>query len=188
MKKSRNIFSSIWKVVNIVNRYFGFVILMGIVFCIGGQIFSRAIFGHVWSWAEEIAEIFLIGTIVLYNGYAEQTAEHVRLEALFSVFPKMKQPMLQIGRFATMFMCLFVIYTEYLFWPNVVNGTTKVVHVPLVFVHGMIAVGFFFYFVDLCINCWKHFKHIPIAHAELVDTGSEIFDEDITAEGKEETK
>ena len=184
MKKVGSFFSTAWKGLNTVNRVFGFLILMGIIFCIGGQIFSRAIFGHVWSWAEEIAEIFLIGTIVLYNGYAEQTDEHVRLEALFSVFPKMREPMLQIGRFATMFMCLFVVYCEYLFWPNVIKGTTKVVHVPLVFVHGMIAIGFVFYFVDLCINCWKHFKHIPIAHADLSDSATVIFDEELPADGK----
>ena len=171
MKGLRKVVRGAWSGLNKLNCFIGFLLLLGIIYCIGGQIFSRWFFGKVWSWAEEVAEVFLIGTIVLYNGYAEQTDEHIRLEALFSVFPKMRKPMLQIGRFATMGMCAFIVYTEIRFLPSVVHASTKVAHVPLALIHGMILVGFILYFIDLGINCYKHWKHIPIGRPEDADDG-----------------
>lgn len=152
-----------WASLNKVNQFIGFLFLLGIIYCIGGQIFSRWLVGRVWSWAEEVSEIFLVGTIVLYNGFAEQTDEHVRLEALFSVFPKMKNPMLQIGRIFTMLMCAVIVYAEIIFIPSVARSTTKIVHVPLAAIHGMILVGFVLYFIDLAINCYKQWKGNPLS-------------------------
>ena len=177
MKTFFKTIQALWRGLNKVNQFIGVLLLMGIIYCIGGQIFSRAFADKVWPWAEELAEVFLIGTIVLYNGFAEQTDEHVRLEALFSVFPKLKQPMLQIGRFATMILCVLIIYTEARFIPQIVKGTTKVVRIPLPLIHGMILVGFALYFIDLSINCYKYWKHIPID--TVLDTNEEsgkIFD------------
>jgi TRAP-type C4-dicarboxylate transport system permease small subunit len=169
---------TLWSVVNKINRVVGFLFLLGIIYCIGGQIFSRWLAGQVWPWAEEVAEVFLIGTIVLYNGYAEQTDEHIRLEALFSIFPKLRKPMLQIGRICTMAMCAFIIYTEIQFLPSVARGTTKVARIPLRWIHEIILVGFVLYFIDLGINCYKHWKHIPFGLAEESEENEgTIFDE-----------
>lgn len=176
MKTVLNGIQKTWEWINKLNRTFGFLLLLGIIFCIGGQILSRWLADTVWPWAEEVAEVLLIGTIVLYNGYAEQTDEHVRLEALFSAFPKMKAPMLQIGRILTMVMCAFIIYTEIIFLPSVVHGTTKVVHIPLTWIHAMILVGFVFYFIDLSVNCYKHWKHIPFGLTDNSAEEDSIFD------------
>lgn len=157
---------TLWSWINKINRVIGFIFLLAIIYCIGGQIFSRWLAGRVWPWAEEVAEVFLIGTIMLYNGYAEQTDEHIRLEALFSVFPKWKSPALQIGRLLTMAMCLFIIYTEIRFLPTVALSTTKVAHIPLPWIHSMILIGFLLYFIDLSINCYKHWRHIPFGRPE----------------------
>lgn len=167
-----------WTGLNKVNRVIGFLFLLGIIYCIGGQIFSRMLFGKVWAWAEEVAEVFLIGTIVLFNGYAEQTDEHIRLEAMFSVFPKMKSPMLQIGRIITIIMCAVIVYTEIGFIPTVINSRTKVAHIPLALIHSMILLGFVYYAIDLMINCYMHWKHIPLGHPQEIDSGENIFDEE----------
>lgn len=175
MKQLGKTIRTLWTGLNRLNQIIGFLLLLGIIYCIGGQIFSRLLLNQVWPWAEEVAEVFLIGTIVLYNGFAEQTDEHIRLEALFSVFPKMRSPMLQIGRFCTMGMCLFIIYTEILFLPSLANARTRVAHIPLTVIHSMILVGFILYLIDLMINCYKHWKHIPFG-PEDVQTEN-IFDE-----------
>lgn len=166
---------ALWSGLNKLDRVIGFVFLLGIIYCIGGQIFSRMLFGKVWAWAEEVAEVFLIGTVVLFNGYAEQTDEHIRLEAMFSIFPKMKAPMLQIGRIVTILMCAMIVYTEILFIPTLGTSATKVAHIPLALIHMMVLIGFILYGIDLMINCYKHWKHIPLGHVPEITSGEDIF-------------
>ena len=94
------------------------------------------------------------------------------------MFPKMKSPMLQIGRIVTIIMCAIIVYTEINFIPTVINSRTKVAHIPLVLIHGMILIGFVYYAIDLMINCYKHWKNIPLGHPQEIDSGENIFDDE----------
>lgn len=105
------------------------------------QIFCRFFLGFSTTWSEELAELCFTGLIFCYLAQAEKEGAHLQLEIFYQIWPKTKFYLLMVGKTICCIYCGFVIYSESLLLPTIGKLTTPACHIPIPWVHMLIALG-----------------------------------------------
>lgn len=112
----------------------GSVSLGIIIFAIAYQIVLR-LGRNATPWSEELAQLGLIGMVMFGLYVVERDNEQLRMELIFSIFPKTKLPLEILGNFLNITLAAFLIYSETLFIPSVMKRATQALKIPLRYVH-----------------------------------------------------
>ena len=105
-----------------------------IIFAIMYQIILR-LGKNATPWSEELAQLGLIGMVMFGLYVVERDNEHLRMELIFSIWPKTKLPLEIVGNFLNIALAGFLIYSEILFLPSVKIRMTQALKIPLRYVH-----------------------------------------------------
>lgn len=135
----------------------GFCCLL-ICFCIAAQIFCRFFLGISLKWSEEIAQVGIIFMVFLALSEVEVGNEHLQVEILHTVFPKLSFAMTLIGKALNLIYVGIVLYSSILMLPAVQRTLAKASKFPIKFLYyGMIA-GSLFWIFQISINLYKAFE------------------------------
>lgn len=129
-----------------------------ICFCIAAQIFCRFFLGLSLKWSEELAQVAIILMVFLALAEVERNNEHLKVEILFTVFPKLAKAMNILGGLLTTLYATIIIYSGLLMLPAVKKSTAKASGFPIrVIYYGMLA-GVAIWCIQAVINLFKHAK------------------------------
>ena len=120
--------------------------------CLIAQIFCRTFFGISLSWSEEIAQCGMIFMVFLALAEVEANNEHLTVEVLFSIFPKLARPMTIIGTVLTIAYSAIIIYSGTLMLPYIQKTLAKASKFPIRFLYYAIIVGTAFWMIQCVIN------------------------------------
>ena len=150
----------VWDALHEVVRTVGISCYVVILFCITFQIILRFFFGKNTSWAEEVSQLCYIAVCFMGMSLVERENGHVRLDMVLEMFPKLRNVILDIGRFFTIIFALVVAYSEWLLRPAVAVVTTKASGIPLRYIHNIIFAFSILWAVDAAIGFVMSFtKH-----------------------------
>lgn len=127
------------------------VSLMVIVFAIGYQIVLR-LGKNATPWSEELAQIGMIFMVVFGLYRVERDNEHLRMELIFSLFPKAKPILTIIGNFFQIALAGLLIYSEILFLPSVSQRLTQALKIPMRYIHGTMLVCFVIWIIAIIVQ------------------------------------
>ena len=120
--------------------------------CLIAQIFCRTFLGISLSWSEEIAQCGMIFMVFLALAEVEANNEHLTVEVLFTLFPKLTRPMTIIGKMLTIIYSAMIIYSGSLMLPYIQKTLAKASKFPIRFLYYAIMVGTAFWMIQCAIN------------------------------------
>lgn len=120
--------------------------------CLIAQIFCRTFFGISLSWSEEVAQCGMIFMVFLALAQVEADNEHLTVEVLFSIFPKLARPMTIIGKVLTIIYSVMIIYSGSLMLPYIQKTLAKASKFPIRFLYYAMMIGAAFWIVQCMIN------------------------------------
>ncbi|MEA5137493.1 MAG: TRAP transporter small permease [Candidatus Fimivivens sp.] len=129
-----------------------------ICFCITAQIFCRTFLGISLKWSEELAQVAIIMMVFLALTEVERNNEHLKVEILFSVFPKLAKSMNILGSMLTILYASIIVYSGFLMLPAVKKATAKASGFPIRFIYYAMLLGVVLWIVQAAINLIEHFK------------------------------
>lgn len=125
---------------------------------IAAQIFCRFFLGKSLTWSEEMAQIALISMVFLALAEVERNNEHLQLEILFSIFPKLTLPLQTIGRALTILYGGIILYSGALMMPAVRLTRAKASGFPIRVVYYIMLAGVALWMVRCLLNMVAAFK------------------------------
>lgn len=129
-----------------------------ICFCITAQIFCRFFLGISLKWSEELAQVAVILMVFLAQAEVEKGDEHLKVEILFSIFPKLSKAMSILGSALTILYASIIVYSGWLMLPAVKKSTAKASGFPIRFVYYAMLIGVVFWIIQAAINLVRHTK------------------------------
>ena len=147
--------------VNIVCTIFCVVVIAALDI----QIFCRFFLGFSTTWSEELAEVCFTGLIFCYLAQAEKEGAHLQLEIIYQIWPKTKFYLMVVGKAICCVYCAFVVYSEVLLLPTIGKLTTPACHIPVPWVHILIALGSVMWIIQNLISIVDLFHERRAAQA-----------------------
>lgn len=129
-----------------------------ICFCISAQIFCRFFLGISLKWSEELAQVAIILMVFLAQAEVERNDEHLRVEILFTVFPKLARGMRMLGSLLTILYASIIVYSGWLMLPAVKKATAKASGFPVRYIYYGMLLGVALWIVQSVINLSKTMK------------------------------
>lgn len=129
-----------------------------ICFCITAQIFCRFFLGISLKWSEELAQVALILMVFLSLAEVERGNEHLKVEILFAIFPKLSKAMNLLGGALTILYASIILYSGWLMLPAVKKSTAKASGFPIRIVYYGMLLGVALWLIQSVINWIKHAK------------------------------
>lgn len=126
-----------------------------ICFCIAAQIFCRFFLGVALKWSEELAQVGMIFMVFLALGEVEQNNEHLQVEILHTVFPKLSFPMTVIGKTVNLIYGCIILYSGFLMLPSVAKTLAKASRFPIRILYYVMLIGVALWIVQIAINLVK---------------------------------
>ncbi len=150
--------SKLWNYARkIVTSISGLSCLM-IGFCIIAQIFCRFFLGIALTWSEEIAQVGMILMVFLALAEVESGDEHLKVEILFSVFPKLSFGMTMVGKLLTLVYSGIILYSGCLMLPSVQRTLAKASKFPIRYLYYAMLLGILIWMIQTVINMVKMVK------------------------------
>lgn len=129
-----------------------------ICFCITAQIFCRFFLGLSLKWSEELAQVAIILMVFLALAEVEKNNEHLKVEILFTVFPKLTKAMNILGSLLTILYATIITYSGWLMLPAVKKSTAKASGFPIRFIYYGMLIGVVLWGIQTVITLVKHAK------------------------------
>lgn len=131
-------------------------IMLGV--CIVAQVFTRTFLGVALTWSEELAEVGMILMVFLTLAEVEAGNEHLQVEILHTLLPKLSFGMTVIGKILTLAYSAIVVYSGTLMLPSVRRAVAKASGFPVRILYYAIIVGTLLWFIQAAINLVKTIK------------------------------
>ena len=154
-----NGFMSRW---NRLNYWLGFVSVIAICTAITAQVMYRYGFNGTFKWVDEFCQMLVILITFFGVGQVEQNDEQIKMELVFSIFPKQRFYIEVFYKFLTLVFIGILAYSEKTFLPSVVGIKLKASGIPVIFVHYGIVYGIAVWFVSTLYSIQMMFR----AHKE----------------------
>lgn len=129
----------------------GFACLL-ICFCISAQIFCRFFLGIALKWSEEIAQVGMILMVFLALSEVESGNEHLQVEILHTIFPKLSPGMTILGKILSLVYAVIIFYSGLLMLPSVQKTLAKASKFPIRFLYYAMLVGVGLWAIQIVIN------------------------------------
>lgn len=126
-----------------------------ICFCIAAQIFCRYFMGISLKWSEELAEVAMIFMVFMALAEVEHGNEHLQVEILFTIFPKLSFAMSVVGKALTLAYTTIIMYSGYLMLPAVQRATAKASKFPIRYLYYAMLIGVGLWMIQTVINLVK---------------------------------
>jgi TRAP-type C4-dicarboxylate transport system permease small subunit len=112
----------------------------------------RFTFSQTLKWVEEVAAPLLVAIVFLGIGIVEQNDGHVKMDLIYSSFPRAKKFLRINSSVITLLFAVVCVYCEYTYLPSVKGKTTSATsNIPLAFFHWTMLVGLIYWtFSVLC--------------------------------------
>ena len=147
-----------WDKLRTIINSLGWIACVMVVAALAIQIFCRNFFGFSTTWSEEVAEVCFTGLIFCYLAQCEKDEAHLQLEIVYQIWPKTKFYLNVIGKLICMVYCGFVVYSEMILMPKITKLTTAACHIPMTWIHFLIALGCAMWLIQNIISLYGMFK------------------------------
>lgn len=156
--------------INNIEGYFAMYAIgvMGIVLLL--QVFARYVFSSPLTWSEELARYLFVWICFIGAGYGVRHHLHIEMEAIFKLFPKSGQIILQVAQ------NLFAIIIFAYIMPGAIDYTAQqagidspVLPIPMSFVVVSIPIGLVLLIIRLIIDTINIIRTRQIKKSEGAD-------------------
>jgi TRAP-type C4-dicarboxylate transport system permease small subunit len=148
----------LWSIANKIIIAIGGTLTAGIALVVFIQVIAR-LFRNPFSWAEELAQYFLITSVFIGSSVVEEKDRHVRVESIVSLFSKNTQLITRmVSKGLLIIILCLVLFGESILWPYVSELKSPAGRIPMSMVHLLMSVGILWWLVNTIksiIRIWK---------------------------------
>jgi TRAP-type C4-dicarboxylate transport system permease small subunit len=127
-----------------------------------GNVVSRKVFNHSWSFAEEISQFILVIVTFMGVGYAARKSRHIRMTAVYEMMPeKVKKALMLFISLTTTLLFLYLAWHAWGYTERVISSArvTPVLRVPFYLVIMWVPIGMFMGAVQYGLTFLKNLTH-----------------------------
>lgn len=145
-----------------------------------GNVISRNLFQHSWTYAEEVSQFTIIWVTFIGASYAARKGVHIRMSAIYDVMPEtMRKIMMLIMTAGTAFLMFILCYysSRYTMKLFISGRMSPALRFPLYLVIMWVPLGFFMTGLQYALTFIKNLRNSEIYVAPNVVDGESETDE-----------